>query len=708
MARRYTSKVVKMAKGGMSKAEKAEVRALEQEQRAAVQAAKAEGASRAEINEIKATNTAALNEAKTFLRQEGVQSLANRANASAADPSPVAQQFFIPEAQNIAPSPAVTSGSVDIPSVPSPAPTPETRWRDLGTPEGATDRDIRRAERQDRAEFRSAQSSEIKMLESVLRERGFSNAEIKRITEEERKENKAERQEFVAAQKQPGLQLWNMQFTRPATAQDFAQRVLNDPTYMAENNLTPAIVQDALNTGRLQAAIDSGALQLNPISTGNNYSAITSRDIPSTVINDVLDRLEQGAGFLRENNLPQLYKRTSGDATISTGLGLEQAYALSQAAADGMVTPDELVGDFFGKGGANRWAKRYDVLQRFSGDTPITSESFGDIKLKPIKGEDDLFRAKLQGGGENRMDAVFRYDPEAQTYTPVSFVPTKVQVDDGGFLSSLPGQLLLGGLSLFAGPYLATAIRGLGASPMAANALAGAGMGAIRSGLTGGDILKGALSGGFGSLAGDVVGGLESVQGLRNVFPGVSPYFDLPTALASGAANVVGSGIMSDFDPLSTLAGGASGFVGGGFGGVPNVPRANANAAFSPNVQNALASGAASLTNSLIRSGGDIGAALQSGFIGAGASYLPTQITPQLTAAGLGSRAAGPAATGITNYLIGSALGDPFAGQRAIQSGLQQYLAPYLQQGFNAVTGAMGQLSQQPTGMNYNPYGQPR
>lgn len=708
MARRYTSKVVKMAKGGMSKAEKAEVRALQQEQRAAVQAAKSEGASRADINAIRATNTAALNEAKTFLRQEGVQSLADRATAPAAAPSPVAQQFFIPESQNIAPSPTVTSGSVDIPSVPSPTPAPETRWRDLGTPEGATNRDIRRAERQDRAEFRSAQSSEIKMLESILREQGFSEQDIKRLVNEERQANTAERKEFVAAQKQPGLQLWNMQFTRPATAQDFAQRVLNDPEYMAANNLTPEMVQEAVSSGRIQQAIDSGALELNPVPTGNNYSNITSQNINRDIASSVLDRLEQGAGFLRENNLPQLYKRTSGDATISTGLGLEQAYALSRAAADGTVTPDELVGDFFGKGGANRWAKRYDVLQQFSGDTPITAESFGDIKLKQIKGEDDLFRAKLQGGGENRMDAVFRYDPETQTYTPVSFVPTKVQVDDGGFLSSLPGQLLLGGLTYFAAPYLSSALGSAFGSKLVGDIASRAVLGGLSSAATGGDFLKGALSAGAAAGVGNYVGGLESVQGLRNVFPTVSQYFDIPTALASGAANLTGAGIMSDFDPLGTLAGGASGFVGGGFGGVPNVPLANANAALSPNLQRALASGAASLTNSLIRSGGDINAALQSGAIGAGASYLPTQITPQLTAAGLGSQVAGPAATGITNYLIGSALGDPFAGQRAIQSGLQQYLAPYLQQGFNAVTGAMGQSSQQPAGMNYNPYGQPR
>lgn len=568
------------------------------------------------------------------------------------------------------------------------------KWRDLGMPEGAAKKDIRKAEKQDRAELRSAQSSEIKMLESVLKEQGLSKQEIKRLVNEERKENKAERQEFVTAQKQPGLQLWDVQFTRPATAQE-----LTAHPDAIENNLTAADIQ---------ARIDAGTVVPPQIRTGNSYSNITSQNINADVASGVRDRLEQGANFLQENKIPQLYKRTSGNATISTGLGLEQAYALSQAAADGTVTPDELVGDFFGEGGANRWTKRYDAIQQFSGDTPITAESFGDYNLKQVKGSEDLFRAKLQGGGENRMDAVFRYDPETQTYTPISYTPTKVQVDDGGFLSSLPGQLLLGGLSLFAGPYLATAIRSLGASPMAANALAGAGMGAIRSGLTGGDLLKGALSGGFGSFAGDVVGGLESVQGLRNVFPGVSPYFDLPTALASGAANVVGSGIMSDFDPLSTLAGGASGFVGGGIGGVPNVPRANANAAFSPNVQNALASGAASLTNSLIRSGGDFDAALQSGLIGAGASYLPTQITPQLSRVGVGGRAAYPAATGITNYLIGSALGDPFAAQRGIQSGLQAYLGPALQRGFNAVTSGMGQSSQQPAGMNYNPFGQPR
>lgn len=751
--RRYTSRVVKYAKGGLTKDEKASLKETKKANQAEVKAAKSSGASKQDIQALKAENKSELQSLKQDYKssvgstvtppppamEPSVPTMAAagvgapemgpvfdpigpRGGLQVAPPPPAIsppppamaapgvgapemgpvldpigprgglQELTLSNASQFTPEQlaelAVATGPI-TPTAAAPTPAPASLWQDLGMPEGATKKDIRKAEKQDRAELRSAQSSEIKMLESVLKEQGFTPQEIKRMVNAERKENTAERKEFVSAQKEPGLQLWAQQFTRPATAQELTRH----PDAVARN----------LTATDIQAAIDSGALTPPQIRAGNNFSSVTSADINPEVIDTVLNRMEQGAQFLRDTKMPQLFKKTSGDATISTGLGLEQAYALSQAAADGTVTPDELVGDFFKQGGAERWTKRYDAIAPFMGDQPVAASEMADLKLKPVKNQENIFTAKLQGGGDNRMTGVFEYNPETNTYTNKSVIPTKVQVDDGGFLSSPLGALALGALSYFAAPAVAGM---LGGSKVAAGAV----LGGLRSALTNGDILKGALTGGVAPAVGDYVGGLESVQGLRNVLPSVSPYFDIPTALASGASNLVAAGIQSDFDPLSTLAGGAAGAVGGGIAGVPNIPRADANAAFSPNVQNALASGAANLTNSLIRSGGDINTALMSGAIGAAGSYLPTQIAGQLNAAGLTGRGTYPFASGLSSYMIGSALGDPNAINRGILSGAESYLGPVINKAREGLySGLMNQTQQQqPVGMNYNPFSQPR
>jgi hypothetical protein len=222
------------------------------------------------------------------------------------------------------------------------------------------------------------------------------------------------------------------------------------------------------------------------------------------------------------------------------------------------------------------------------------------------------------------------------------------------------------------------------------------------------------LSGGVGGGVGNYVGGLESVNNLRNVFPSVAPYFDLPSAVASGAGNIAGAAIGSDFDPLATLGAGAAGFVGSGIGGVPNVPMANANAAFSPTVQQALASGAANFTNSLIQSGGDVNTALQSGLISGAGSYVPANISSTLQNQGVPEQTANALGRGLTNYFIGTALGNPNASQIGIQSGLQTYVDPFINRLFGAAQNQVNQFftpgqqqAQQPAYMTYNPFRRP-
>lgn len=742
--RRYTSRVVKYAKGGLTKDEKASLKETKKANQAEVKAAKSSGASKQDIQALKAENKSELQSLKQDYKssvgstvtppppamEPSVPTMAAagvgapemgpvfdpigpRGGLQVAPPPPAIsppppamaapgvgapemgpvldpigprgglQELTLSNASQFTPEQlaelAVATGPI-TPTAAAPTPAPASLWQDLGMPEGATKKDIRKAEKQDRAELRSAQSSEIKMLESVLKEQGFTPQEIKRMVNAERKENTAERKEFVSAQKEPGLQLWAQQFTRPATAQELTRH----PDAVARN----------LTATDIQAAIDSGALTPPQIRAGNNFSSVTSADINPEVIDTVLNRMEQGAQFLRDTKMPQLFKKTSGDATISTGLGLEQAYALSQAAADGTVTPDELVGDFFKQGGAERWTKRYDAIAPFMGDQPVAASEMADLKLKPVKNQENIFTAKLQGGGDNRMTGVFEYNPETNTYTNKSVIPTKVQVDDGGFLSSPLGALALGALSYFAAPAVAGM---LGGSKVAAGAV----LGGLRSALTGGDILKGALTGGVVPGVANYVGGLDAVKGLASINPA------LPQTISNIAGSTLGTGIMTDFDPTAMLGAGAGAGVGSFIGGQPNLSSV-------PGVQQGLANAAGSFTNALIQSGGDVNAALTSGAIGGAQGFLPTQISNQLQNVGVGQQTSTALGSGLTNYLIGSALGDPNAVARGVLSGAQTYAAPYMSDAqrwlYNTVLNQQPQQTQQqqPAYMTYNPFSQPR
>jgi hypothetical protein len=180
--------------------------------------------------------------------------------------------------------------------------------------------------------------------------------------------------------------------------------------------------------------------------------------------------------------------------------------------------------------------------------------------------------------------------------------------------------------------------------------------------------------------------------------------------VASGAGNLAGAAIGSDFDPLATLGAGAAGFVGSGIGGVRGIPYANASP-FSQNVQNALASGAANFTNSLIQSGGDVNTALQSGLVSGAGAYVPTTISSTLQNQGVPEQTANALGRGLTNYAIGTALGNPNASQIGIQSGLQTYVDPFVNRLFGAAQNQVNQFltpgqqqAQQPAYMTYNPF----
>ena len=289
--------------------------------------------------------------------------------------------------------------------------------------------------------------------------------------------------------------------------------------------------------------------------------------------------------------------------------------------------------------------------------------------LNPV-GE-GFFTRRLGNPGAYDLYAVYATDPKngelVQVGTSTNFKPELSGFKK--FLSSPLGQIVLGIGTSFIAPGLGSALGSAFGSQVAGKIAANAVLGGLRSELSGGSFGKGALGGGLGAVAGHYVGGLDAVKGL-------SP--ELASGITRGAANLVNTGIMSDFDLLSTLAAGAAPVVGG----------ATQSAKFLPtDISNrALGSGAAAATDALIRSGGNVNAALQIGAatgLGAYAAptitgglnqYLPEGFSNMLGAAG---------ANAIASQIMG---GDP--AQAATMGAVGSVVNPFLQRAANSLYGS--------------------
>jgi hypothetical protein len=215
----------------------------------------------------------------------------------------------------------------------------------------------------------------------------------------------------------------------------------------------------------------------------------------------VAQRIQQGQQFLQQYQVPQFFRQGR------TGVGFKapQAYALSQAMADGQVSAEELTsqyGQYFKPKQAERVAGYVNTIQRYTTDPSITAEDF-TRKLKPVKGMEGLYQTRLEGGQYNNLTGVFRDLGNGQ-YQMVGVAPTKTKKEDsGGFF----GKVLRIGGALIA-PF----------NP-AVGALA-SGIGTLASGGNLGQaILGGATSfagsglGTIGGLAGSIPSGLSSVVG---------------------------------------------------------------------------------------------------------------------------------------------------------------------------------------------------
>lgn len=251
----------------------------------------------------------------------------------------------------------------------------------------------------------------------------------------------------------------------------------------------------------------------------------------------VQDRISQAIGLLSEYNIPQSSTKSTDTATIQTGMSLNNAYALAAARNAGLPTDAQSLKDNFGDfiTGANRQAKIFNAVDRFATDDVITAADF-DKKLKPVKGQENLFTSKIGGG----TTGVFQYNPETDSYQYLSATPVKVTEEGGGFLSGIGGQLLVGlAGGLLLGPTASLLATGTttGAATLGSTIGAGALLGAAGSALTGGNILTGALTGGIG---GGAMFGIGQAGGLGNVLR--SAGVNLPTNVTN-ALNSLVSGV---------------------------------------------------------------------------------------------------------------------------------------------------------------------
>jgi hypothetical protein len=321
-----------------------------------------------------------------------------------------------------------------------------------------------------------------------------------------------------------------------------------------------------------KSLLSTDGLQYIPQRAENGFITSQVGTYQDTYAGAIQPKIQQAIGLLDAYNIPQSSTKTTDTATITTGMSLNNAYALAAAQASGQPITADLLKEQYGSyvSGANRQANIFNAVDRFSKDDVITATDF-EKKLKPVKGQEGLFTSKIGGG----TTGVFQYDPATESYKYLSATPVKVTEEGGGFLSSPLGSLLIGvGGSLLVpglGGLLATGswggLAGVGAtlgSSLAAGGLIGAGTAA----LTGGDILSGAALGAIGGGAGFGIGqagGLGNV--LKNAGIGLNPRvtsalntlvngFGAPTAQSAQlAADVLtASGIPTTADDIFAAA----------------------------------------------------------------------------------------------------------------------------------------------------------
>lgn len=237
----------------------------------------------------------------------------------------------------------------------------------------------------------------------------------------------------------------------------------------------------------------------------------------------VAQRIQQGQQFLQQYQVPQFFRQGR------TGVGFKapQAYALSQALADGQVSAEELTsqyGQYFKPKQAERVSGYVNTIQRYTADPQITAEDF-QRRLKPVKGMEGLYQTRLMGGQYNNLTGVFRDLGNGQ-YQMVGVAPTKTKKESGG---------LFGNILRIGGALIAPFNPVLGA--------AASGIGTLAAGGNLGQALVGAATTGAGAALGGIPGVVSIPAGVSSAIGGgiaaATPVTPQQPPIPSVAAGIV-------------------------------------------------------------------------------------------------------------------------------------------------------------------------
>lgn len=214
----------------------------------------------------------------------------------------------------------------------------------------------------------------------------------------------------------------------------------------------------------------------------------------------VRQRFVQGQQFMQQYGIPQFYRQ----GRTAIGIREPQAYALSQAMADGQISEEELTGQYgqyFNPGQARTAVRNIQAIQPFVGNQNITAESF-ERQLKPVKGMEGIYQTKLAGGKYNNVVGIFRDVGEGR-YEYLGAAPTKTKKESGGFF----GNVLRIGGALIA-PFN---------PPLGALA---SGIGTLAAGGNLGQAILGAATTGAGAALGGIPGVVSIPAGVSSAIGG--------------------------------------------------------------------------------------------------------------------------------------------------------------------------------------------
>jgi len=307
------------------------------------------------------------------------------------------------------------------------------------------------------------------------------------------------------------------------------QTWLNDnPNYKAQ--YTPQMIQEMAN---------NGAINLGTKLVGVNYDSLAKED-PTHLkaINEATNKFNLGLNLINDWGLFE----GSKNGKTSTGVSVQMASAIAQGLADGVVTPEEMKTLLPNSSGRaiKEWTEFANDIAKLRGDKDITTADLQEIARghsapKLASGTTDIYTVSTSGGKKGGQYAILKKTGE-DSYKIVggtsSFTPT-----GGNFWSKYFPVIAGIGMALIPGAQgLATGIgSALGAGASYAPIVGGAVLGAGKSALFGGDPLIGAISGGVGGYAGNVLGDVD-IAGLP-LKPGVVG------GLASMASNTAGNAL---------------------------------------------------------------------------------------------------------------------------------------------------------------------